>query len=74
MEVTAEKVSFVWKPCMIFKAFKHHAVQGSQGTDSGYHSGPANVPNRGTLDIDRFYGVSRDHVSINELNPFFCTS
>ena len=41
-------------------------LQGSQGTDSGYHSGPANVPNRGGLDIDRFYGVSRDHVSTHE--------
>ena len=55
----------------VFKIFKYLAVQGSQGTDSGYHSGSRNVPNRGTLDIDRFYGVSRDHVSINQLNPFF---
>ena len=61
MEVSTEKVGLIFK-----KNHKLFVLQGSQGTDSGYHSGPANVPNRGGLDIDRFYGVSRDHVSTHE--------
>ena len=61
MEVSTEKVGLMFKNNHNF-----FVLQGSQGTDSGYHSGPANVPNRGGLDIDRFYGVSRDHVSTRE--------
>ena len=62
MEVSTEKVGLMFKKTITNSV----VLQGSQGTDSGYHSGPATVPNRGGLDIDRFYGVSRDHVSTHE--------
>ena len=55
-----EKVKTQW----FFSPGKVYFAQGgSQGNDSGYHSNPVNMPNGGGLDIDRFYGVSREHVS-----------